>query len=56
VSTYPADRSKVPVALDLLGVDRDPRIGAAVVRTTEQLDSDVAPIEYVTIDWDTSGE
>jgi hypothetical protein len=51
MSTYPADDSKISVALDLLGVDRDPRIGAAVGRRTEQLDPELASVDYVTIDW-----
>ena len=52
VSAYPAELSTVSVALDLLDVDGDPRIASAVRRTSERLEPLVAPLDYVTIDWD----
>lgn len=52
VSVYPADLSTVSVALDLLEVDSDPRIGSVVSRTSERLEPRLAPLDYVTIDWD----
>jgi hypothetical protein len=51
VSTYPVDLAQVSVALDLLEVDHDARIGSAVTRSSERLDPTVAPLDYVTIDW-----
>jgi hypothetical protein len=52
VSAYAADLSTVSVALDLLDVDGDSRIGSAVRRTSQRLEPRVAPLDYVTIDWD----
>lgn len=52
VSVYPAELATVSVALDLLEADSDPRIGSAVSRTSERLEPQLAPLDYVTIDWD----
>jgi hypothetical protein len=51
-SAYPTELSTVSVALDLLDVDGDPRIASAVTRTSERLEPLVAPLDYLTIDWD----
>jgi hypothetical protein len=56
VSAYPAELSTVSVALGLLDVDGDPRIASAVRRTSERLEPRVAPLDYVTIDWDALDE
>ena len=52
VSRYPAELSTVSVALDLLKVESDPRLTAAVKRETEFIDPAVAAVDYVSIDWD----
>ena len=51
-SAYPTELSTVSVGLDLLDVDGDPRMASAVTRTSERLEPLVAPLDYVTIDWD----
>ena len=52
MSRYPAELSTVSVALDLLKVESDPRLTAAVKREKEFIDPAVAAVDYVSIDWD----